>query len=103
LFCGREEGAKARMVINNTRPGYGLHHGHNIVLVTVSEVSAENLAMNINRGVAQTDTSRTLTFVTLSQALPALHASDTNSDAPYSFFGRGRELCVSKEKPPAVC
>ena len=45
MFCGKEEGAKARMVINNTRPGYGLHHGHNIVLVTVSEVSAENLAM----------------------------------------------------------
>jgi hypothetical protein len=45
VFCGREEGAKARMVINNTRPEYGLHHGHNIVLVTVSEVSAENLAM----------------------------------------------------------
>ena len=45
MFCGREEAAKARMVINNTRPGYGLHHGHNIVLVTVSEVSAENLAM----------------------------------------------------------
>src|SRR5262245_13425933 len=37
------------------------------------------------------------------EALPALHASDTNSDAPYSFFGRGRELCGSKEKPPAVC
>ena len=45
VLCGREEGAKARMVINNTRPEYGLHHGHNIVLVTVSEVSAENLAM----------------------------------------------------------
>src|SRR5215469_16170374 len=45
VFCGREKGAKARMVINNTRSGYGLHHGHNIVLVTVSEVSAENLAM----------------------------------------------------------
>ena len=45
MFCGREEGAKARMVINNTRPEYGLHHGHTIVLVTVSEVSAENLAM----------------------------------------------------------
>ena len=44
MFCGREEGAKARMVINNTRPEYGLHHGHNIVLVTVSEVTAENLA-----------------------------------------------------------
>jgi len=33
----------------------------------------------------------------------ALCASDTNSDAPYSFLRRGRELCVSKERPPAVC
>jgi hypothetical protein len=43
------------MVINNTRPEYGLHHGHNIVLVTVPEVSAENLAMTSTDGVAQTD------------------------------------------------
>jgi hypothetical protein len=55
VFCGREEGAKARMVINNTRPEYGLHHGHNIVLVTVSEVSAEKQAMTSTDGVAQTD------------------------------------------------
>ena len=37
-------------------------------------------------------------LATLLQAIPALHASDTNSDAPYSFLGRRRELPVSKEK-----
>ena len=37
-------------------------------------------------------------LATLSQATPVLHASNTNSGAPHSFLGQGRELCVSKEK-----
>jgi hypothetical protein len=37
-------------------------------------------------------------LATLSQAIPALYASDANSGAPISYLGRWRELRVSKAK-----
>ena len=103
VFCGREEGAKATMVINNTRPEYGLHHGHNIVLVTVSEVSAENLAMtSIVELLRRIESNAYFCHaVTGHPCTPCLrHEFECPS---FIFWGKGGNCVLAKKKPPAVC
>jgi hypothetical protein len=69
--------------------------------VSIFAGSAVDRRKRQNEIHAESSTKRVL--ATLSQAIPARHASDANSDAPYSFRGDGGNYLSAKQKPPAVC